>query len=75
MFRKFLLALMAPLFAALAVAQTSEMTRVPAQIDAGAIPLYDGQAPGSDGSDIKEIWTNAGTERCCLLYTSPSPRD
>ncbi|MEH6744240.1 alpha/beta hydrolase [Hyphomonas sp.] len=70
--RKFLLALMAPLFAAFAVAQTSDMTRVPAQMDVGAIPLYDGQAPGSEGSEVEEIWTDVGTERWVRNVTQPT---
>ena len=37
--------------------------RVETPEDAGAIPLYRGEAPGSEGSDLEEVWRNAGTER------------
>ncbi len=46
--------------------------RVEAPEDAGAIPLYDGEAPGSEGSDLEEVWRNAGTERWANNVTRPT---
>lgn len=37
--------------------------RVDTPEDAAAIALYDGEAPGSEDSDMVEVWRNAGTER------------
>ncbi|MEM7639001.1 MAG: alpha/beta hydrolase [Pseudomonadota bacterium] len=46
--------------------------RVETPEDAGAIPLYDGEAPGSEGSDLEEVWRNAGTERWANNVTRPT---
>lgn len=46
--------------------------RVETPEDAAAIPLYDGEAPGSEGSDLEEIWRNAGTERWANNVTRPT---
>ena len=45
---------------------------VPAPEDAGAIRLYDGAAPGSEGSTLQEVWRNAGTERWATNVTVPT---
>lgn len=45
---------------------------VPAPEDAGAIPIYDGIAPGSEGVELEEIWRNAGTERWATNVTVPT---
>ena len=46
--------------------------RVETPEDAGAIPLYDGVAPGSESSDLEEVWRNAGTERWANNVTRPT---
>ncbi|MHA7898954.1 MAG: alpha/beta hydrolase [Henriciella sp.] len=45
---------------------------VEAELDAGAIPLYDGAAPGSEGVELEEIWRDAGTERWITNVTEPT---
>lgn len=51
-------------------------TRVPAQLDEGALALYPGVAPGSEGATQTEIWTRAdtgnGTERWARNVTAPT---
>ena len=46
--------------------------RVETPEDADAIPLYPGEAPGSEGSDLEEVWRNAGTERWANNVTRPT---
>ena len=48
------------------------LLRVPTQIDAGALPLYDGPAPGSEASRATEVWTLMGTERWARNVTQPT---
>ncbi len=72
MFRPFLVALAVMLFPLSVLAQTTDMVRVPVQIDAGAIPLHDGVAPGSDQADVEEIWTDTGSERWARNVTRPT---
>ena len=45
---------------------------VPTPKDAGAILLYDGAAPGSEGSTLEEVWRNAGTERWATNVSVPT---
>ncbi|MEL6414824.1 MAG: alpha/beta hydrolase [Pseudomonadota bacterium] len=40
--------------------------------DSGAILLYDGVAPGSEGSTLEEVWRNAGTERWATNVSVPT---
>ncbi|MEL7541048.1 MAG: alpha/beta hydrolase [Pseudomonadota bacterium] len=46
--------------------------RVDTPEDAAAIPLYDGEAPGSEDSTLEEVWRNAGTERWANNVTRPT---
>ncbi|NQY15028.1 MAG: alpha/beta hydrolase [Henriciella sp.] len=46
--------------------------RVDTPEDAAAIPLYEGDAPGSEGSALEEVWRNAGTERWANNVTRPT---
>lgn len=46
--------------------------RVATPDDDGAIPLYDGAAPGSEETELEEIWRNAGTERWANNVTRPT---
>ena len=46
--------------------------RVDTPEDAAAIPLYAGDAPGSEGSTLEEVWRNAGTERWANNVTRPT---
>lgn len=46
--------------------------RVETPEDAAAIALYDGAAPGSEGSTLEEVWRNAGTERWANNVTRPT---
>ena len=46
--------------------------RVDTPEDAAAIPLYTGDAPGSEGSTLEEVWRNAGTERWANNVTRPT---
>lgn len=48
------------------------MTEVPVQDDVGAIPLYDGAAPGFDGATQTETWFDIGTERWATNVTVPT---
>lgn len=74
--RKLLAVLMAPVLAACAHAQESEgesgMRRVPVQMDEGAVALYDGAAPGSEGATYDEVWTHNGSERWARNVTRPT---
>ena len=45
---------------------------VPAPEDAEAIALYGGAAPGSEATELDEIWRNAGTERWATNVTVPT---
>lgn len=45
---------------------------VPTPEDSGAILLYDGAAPGSEGSTLQEVWRNAGTERWATNVSVPT---
>ena len=45
---------------------------VPAPEDKDAIHLYDGAAPGSEGSTLQEVWRNAGTERWATNVSVPT---
>ena len=69
MLRTYWLALTAFLLPVSALAQSSDMVRVPAQIDEGAIPLHGAYVPGADGG---EIWTDVGTERWERNVTQPT---
>ncbi|HBJ42660.1 MAG TPA: esterase, partial [Hyphomonas sp.] len=69
MLRTYWLALTAFLLPVSALAQSSDMVRVPAQIDEGAIPLHGAYVPGADGG---EIWTDVGTERWVRNVTQPT---
>lgn len=46
--------------------------RVETPPDETAIPLYTGFAPGSEDTDLEEVWRNAGTERWATNVTSPT---
>lgn len=48
------------------------MKRVPVQQDAGAIALYDGVAPGSEGVTYEEVWTDTGTQRWARNISHPT---
>ena len=72
MFRTYLMALTVLLFPAFMMAQTPGMSRVPVQADAGAIALYEGEAPGSEGSEREEVWTDTGSERWARNVTRPT---
>lgn len=69
-------AVVAPVLASCAVAQESGdapgMRRVPVQVDEGAIALYDGAAPGSEGATYEEVWTHNGSERWARNITHPT---
>ena len=59
--------------ASAALAQESvPFAEVPTPEDAGALPLYEGAAPGSEDSDLEEVWRNAGTERWATNVTRPT---
>ena len=51
---------------------SSGMTEVPAQVDTGAIALYDGPAPGSEDATQSEAWFDIGTERWVANVTEPT---
>lgn len=76
LYRKVWVALIAPVFASCAMAQESEtasgMRTVPVQVDEGAIALYEGPAPGSEGATYEEVWTDTGTERWARNVTHPT---
>lgn len=46
--------------------------RVATPDDETAIPLYAGAAPGSEETNLEEIWRNAGTERWANNVTRPT---
>ena len=48
------------------------MTEVPVQDDVGAIPLYDGAAPGFENATQNETWFDIGTERWATNVTVPT---
>ena len=54
------------------IADSTPFAEVPAPEDAGAILLYDGAAPGSEGSTLTEVWRNAGTERWATNVSVPT---
>ena len=48
------------------------MKQVPAQLDEGAIQLYDGATPGSETATQTETWFDIGTERWITNVTVPT---
>jgi acetyl esterase/lipase len=65
--------LAASFMASIALAQDNvPFAEVPTPEDAEALPLYEGAAPGSEGSDLEEVWRNAGTERWATNVTRPT---
>lgn len=68
MIRTCLLVLALCVSAVPAIAQAQGMTRVPAQVDEAAIPLYDPEAIGAS----TEIWTSIGTERWVRNVNHPT---
>jgi acetyl esterase/lipase len=72
MLRYFWSALTLSMLAAGAVAQSPGMVRVPAQLDADAIALHEGDGPGLERTDAEEIWTDVGTERWVRNVTQPT---
>lgn len=76
MFRFLLTFALTPFFASCALAQetdgATQMKTIPAPIEAGAIALYDGVAPGSESATHTEIWTDIGTERWARNVTQPT---
>jgi len=65
-------ALVSPVMQAQDAAAPLPFERVATPEDDGAILLYDGEAPGSEGSELEEIWRNAGTERWANNVTRPT---
>ncbi|MEO0448937.1 MAG: alpha/beta hydrolase [Pseudomonadota bacterium] len=66
----------APLLSLMALAD-QDQTQIPfapveTPVDAGAIALFEGAAPGSEASDIEEIWRDFGTERWATNVTTPT---
>ncbi len=48
------------------------LVRVPAQVDADAIALYDGVAPGSETWTHEEVWSSTGTQRWARNVVRPT---
>ncbi|MEL7394319.1 MAG: alpha/beta hydrolase, partial [Pseudomonadota bacterium] len=66
----------APLLSLMALADQHD-TPVPfapvaTPVDAGAIALFEGAAPGSEASEVEEIWRDFGTERWATNVTTPT---
>ncbi|MEM7329519.1 MAG: alpha/beta hydrolase [Pseudomonadota bacterium] len=61
-----------PVASAEEVAAPLPFERVETPEDAGALPLYEGEAPGSEGTSLEEVWRNAGTERWANNVTRPT---
>ncbi len=65
--------LLAPALALATNAQDAvPFAQVETPVDADAIALYDGEAPGSEASDLEEIWRDFGTERWATNVTTPT---
>ena len=65
--------LLAPALALATNAQDAvPFAQVDTPVDADAIALYDGAAPGSEASDLEEIWRDFGTERWATNVTIPT---